>query len=67
MFESNLGNWVLVLVILPAPVWVPIMFAAYAVGQRRFSLWLLFALIAAEAATLGIAIASLASFVPPQH
>jgi hypothetical protein len=39
-----------------APLWVPLVFLAFAVGRRRFSMWLLFALLTAEAVSTAAAI-----------
>jgi len=40
--------------ILSAPLWVPLVALAYAIGRKRFSLLFLFALITAEAISLGL-------------
>ncbi len=52
--DSPLTFWTYMLVVMPAPVWIPVVFAAFAIARKRFSLWMLFALVTAEAVAFGI-------------
>ena len=40
-------------VMLSAPLWTPVVIGAYALGRKQFGIMLLFALIAAEALSVG--------------
>ena len=45
--------WMLAMV---SPFWVPLVFAAYAVGRRKFGTEFLLALLTAEAIAIGLAV-----------
>lgn len=49
------------LAVLSAPFWIPIVFAAFWIGRKQFSIGQLFILITVEAISLGCALAMLAA------
>ena len=51
MFVSLVG----ISLVLSAPVWIPVVFAAYAIGRKQYGLKLLFALVTVEAIALAAA------------
>jgi len=53
MFDSFPGLFLILLVIWPAPLWIPVAFLAYALGRRRFNLWTLTVFITVECLALG--------------
>jgi hypothetical protein len=44
------------LLILASPAWIPLVFAAYAIGRRRFGLIVLAALVTAECIAIPVSI-----------
>jgi hypothetical protein len=54
MFDYIPGWQLFIFLVFPAPIWIPIVFAAYAIGRRRFGLGVLMALMTAEALSLGL-------------
>jgi len=62
LLDSLVGSWFFMLVLMPAPLWLPAVFFAYAIGRKRFGVWLALWLIAAECVSL-VAIAAVMSTV----
>lgn len=54
--------WIAALLI-SSPLWIPLLFVAYAVGRRQFSLKLLLGLITAEAFALAAMMAGLRQLI----
>jgi hypothetical protein len=54
----------LLLLAISSPLWIPIAFAAYAVGRRRFNLKLLFAFLTVEAIALAVFVTMVRDAVP---
>jgi hypothetical protein len=49
---ENLPRILIISMVFGSPVWLPIVFAAYAIGRRQFSLLVLFLLLTAEAVSI---------------
>jgi hypothetical protein len=53
--------------LLTSPLWLPLVFVAYAIGRRRFGILLLLVLVTVEAISISAILAVLKYTFPAQH